>query len=485
MTKRRRKPHKRREHVDSGEEEYWADDPTAHDVPDRGIPNSAGTDDYKRMESPMNVRDIIKAVAEGKVTASRAARISRDRKNRKSMEFFDFNLNQVHDPNASAFGNSPGSADAGAQGHDSEYIYYSNWEPEVSTEAASIRTVYVKRGANLNQARTILRNAGYKFTGRRDPITRDYVFKGGDAAKAEELFLAAGYLGRFAAWPTSTTIVNLYPDNNIATMRVEAHSFATPAKESENVSQQSIAEKNMENAVRTLQNAGYKIVNSGDDTVKLSGGNALTAARMLQHIGFARGTEDTDEPVATIINLNIDTGDAEVKLKKREGGNMFQKPGTADDEGNPAESIDERLPSWLRTHLAKTTDVAQRAHIAKAYFGVIARSKTAPKTDVQAAAKHGKTARRAMNALGGEPQKTPAKLRQWNRSIFRGSDERNEAVGEVAPPGFSGTIKKMLKHKKITNPYALAWSMYKKGDKPHEKPVDRPEGLKRYIPPAV
>lgn len=41
---------------------------------------------------------------------------------------------------------------------------------------------------------------------------------------------------------------------------------------------------------------------------------------------------------------------------------------------------------------------------------------------------------------------------------------------EVSPPGWSGTVKAMKKHKEIDNPFALAWSMKKKGDKAHYKP---------------
>ena len=41
---------------------------------------------------------------------------------------------------------------------------------------------------------------------------------------------------------------------------------------------------------------------------------------------------------------------------------------------------------------------------------------------------------------------------------------------EKSPPGWSGTVKAMKKHKDIDNPFALAWSMKKKGDKPHYKP---------------
>lgn len=49
-------------------------------------------------------------------------------------------------------------------------------------------------------------------------------------------------------------------------------------------------------------------------------------------------------------------------------------------------------------------------------------------------------------------------------------------LAEVAPPGFKGTVRAMKSHghtgkgkDKIDNPYALAWYMKKKGDKPHYK----------------
>lgn len=41
-------------------------------------------------------------------------------------------------------------------------------------------------------------------------------------------------------------------------------------------------------------------------------------------------------------------------------------------------------------------------------------------------------------------------------------------VGEVAPPGWEKTVKSMKKHKEIENPFALAWSMKKKGAKSHK-----------------
>lgn len=48
--------------------------------------------------------------------------------------------------------------------------------------------------------------------------------------------------------------------------------------------------------------------------------------------------------------------------------------------------------------------------------------------------------------------------------------ELMKKVQEVSPPGWSGTVKHMKKHKGIDNPFALAWSMKNKGDKPHYKP---------------
>lgn len=43
-------------------------------------------------------------------------------------------------------------------------------------------------------------------------------------------------------------------------------------------------------------------------------------------------------------------------------------------------------------------------------------------------------------------------------------------LNEVSPPGWSGSVKAMKKHKEITNPFALAWWMKKRGAKPHHKP---------------
>jgi len=45
-------------------------------------------------------------------------------------------------------------------------------------------------------------------------------------------------------------------------------------------------------------------------------------------------------------------------------------------------------------------------------------------------------------------------------------------LGEVSPPGWGGSVKAMKKHADIDNPYALAWHMKNKGDKPHYKDKD-------------
>lgn len=48
----------------------------------------------------------------------------------------------------------------------------------------------------------------------------------------------------------------------------------------------------------------------------------------------------------------------------------------------------------------------------------------------------------------------------------------NKRLAEDSPPGWKGTVKAMKKHKDIDNPYALAWSMKKKGYKSHYKDDD-------------
>ena len=53
--------------------------------------------------------------------------------------------------------------------------------------------------------------------------------------------------------------------------------------------------------------------------------------------------------------------------------------------------------------------------------------------------------------------------------IKAGKNIKRGKYDEVAPPGWEGTVKAMKKHKDIDNPWALAWSMKKKGYKSHKK----------------
>lgn len=63
---------------------------------------------------------------------------------------------------------------------------------------------------------------------------------------------------------------------------------------------------------------------------------------------------------------------------------------------------------------------------------------------------------------GGSKQKDEPEKKETQK-------EEVEQVDEKAPPGFEGTVKAMKKHKEIDNPFALAWSMKKKGYKSHKK----------------
>jgi len=46
----------------------------------------------------------------------------------------------------------------------------------------------------------------------------------------------------------------------------------------------------------------------------------------------------------------------------------------------------------------------------------------------------------------------------------------------VAPPGWGGTVEHMKEHEEIENPWALAWWMRNKGNKPHYKERKRKKG---------
>ena len=47
------------------------------------------------------------------------------------------------------------------------------------------------------------------------------------------------------------------------------------------------------------------------------------------------------------------------------------------------------------------------------------------------------------------------------------AEDEDENVEEMAAPGWEGSVKKMKKHKSITNPWALSWYMKKQGAHPH------------------
>jgi len=44
----------------------------------------------------------------------------------------------------------------------------------------------------------------------------------------------------------------------------------------------------------------------------------------------------------------------------------------------------------------------------------------------------------------------------------------SDELGEKSPPGWKGTVEKMKDHKDIDNPFALAWYMKNKGNKPRK-----------------
>ena len=53
-----------------------------------------------------------------------------------------------------------------------------------------------------------------------------------------------------------------------------------------------------------------------------------------------------------------------------------------------------------------------------------------------------------------------------SRFLAAQDEQEKEAV---SPPGWDKSVERMKKHKDIDNPFALAWYMHNKGDKPHPK----------------
>jgi hypothetical protein len=57
-------------------------------------------------------------------------------------------------------------------------------------------------------------------------------------------------------------------------------------------------------------------------------------------------------------------------------------------------------------------------------------------------------------------------------------------INEVAPSGWEGTVKAMKKHKEIDNPWALAWSMKKKGYKSHKSEKKKKKNEQSFLLPT-
>jgi len=75
-------------------------------------------------------------------------------------------------------------------------------------------------------------------------------------------------------------------------------------------------------------------------------------------------------------------------------------------------------------------------------------------------------------------QQSPDFVKEWQTAqtdpAFKAA--LKAAIGEVSPPGWSGTVKAMKKHGDITNPWALAWWMKGKGAKPRYPAETSSEG---------
>jgi rubrerythrin/fructose-specific component phosphotransferase system IIB-like protein len=83
--------------------------------------------------------------------------------------------------------------------------------------------------------------------------------------------------------------------------------------------------------------------------------------------------------------------------------------------------------------------------------------------------------------MSSSPSPKCPKCKSQDLELAEGSIPQG-AMDEVSPPGFSGTTKAMKKHGEISNPFALAWSMYKKGARPHKK---KEKGKPRYVKPET
>ena len=80
---------------------------------------------------------------------------------------------------------------------------------------------------------------------------------------------------------------------------------------------------------------------------------------------------------------------------------------------------------------------------------------------------HAKT--RPIDEIAGMFKKIVDEIDGLVKAHEKGKEVSPSNINEVSPPGFSGTVKSMKKHKDITNPFALAWWQKNKGYKSHKK----------------
>lgn len=86
--------------------------------------------------------------------------------------------------------------------------------------------------------------------------------------------------------------------------------------------------------------------------------------------------------------------------------------------------------------------------------------------------------KRALNLLinSGNVKKVGDEYRVVSKVLSDPKDRKlRESLDEKSPPGFEGTVKAMKKKGDIDNPYALAWSMKKKGYKSHYTKDGKPK----------
>jgi len=167
-------------------------------------------------------------------------------------------------------------------------------------------------------------------------------------------------------------------------------------------------------------------------------------------------------------NGQIDAHD--FKLLRKEEQEIVFKNGEDDEEEDKKEEVEQiDIEESAKETAQKAINLADKLRKkdpekSKMYrnLGIKASQRSNNPTGVKSGQPHG-SGNKALRKQGIEP--VPSSM---SSSKMRGYFEEVEQVDEVSPPGFKGTVKGMKKHKEIDNPFALAWSMYKKGYKSHK-----------------